>query len=236
MAVLLGSSGVMAGPVHATQAVAQTPPGAIAQVLEPAIDTPPTDSARFGCQLMNGAYTVVYYPQSQPGQAYPWATPTEMGGGWTPERRCSEISRRLEEYRPDGLLEMQTSIENGYDIVCVTTQQNPGCRIVFTVPQGQDAVLTRDRVFENLTVADTGQQTDSVTTFTERSANGILNQIGRALDLDLPALGRLGRSSSRSGNINLRPFLDQADGGTGDRLRGGTSTQPGQRLDPNQFR
>ncbi|NJN90156.1 MAG: hypothetical protein HC878_07090, partial [Leptolyngbyaceae cyanobacterium SL_5_14] len=104
----------------------------------------------------------MYYPQSQPGQAYAWATPTELGGGWTEERRCNEISRRLEFYRPDGLLEMQTGVENGYSTICVTTQQNASCRIVLTVPPGQDPLVTRDRVFENLAVADRGQQTDSV--------------------------------------------------------------------------
>jgi hypothetical protein len=107
----------------------------------------------------------MYHPESQPNQGYPWATPGTLGGGWTPELRCNEISRRLELYRPDGLVEMRNAVENNYNTVCVTTQKNPSCRIVLTVPPGQDPELTRNRVFQNLTVADTGERTDAVNTF-----------------------------------------------------------------------
>ena len=206
--------------------------GAIAQT-SPSPQPDITSGTRFACQYTDGQYTVMYYPQSQPGQAYPWTTPTELGGGWSEERRCNEISRRLESYRPDGLLEMQTGVENSYNTVCVTTQQNAACRIVLTVPPGQDPVLTRDRVFENLSVADRGQQTDSVTTYTDADGDGILNRIGEALDIDLPSLSGQRESSN---SINLRPFLDQTDGGTGTRLQGGISTQSSPQLNPNRFR
>lgn len=196
--------------------------------------TPAGDPARFSCQPTNGQYVVMYHPESQPNQAYAWATPTGMGGGWTPERRCNEISRRLESYRPDGLLEMQTGLENGYNVVCVTTEKVPACRIVFTVPPGQDPAATRDRVFQNLTVADSGQQTQGVNTFTgTRRQNDPLQDI---VNLGTSIVG--GNSGpNRSGNINLRPFLDRADGGTGARLTGGMSVRRSNpRLNPANFR
>jgi Circadian oscillating protein COP23 len=175
-------------------------------------------NARFSCQSDNGEYTVVYNPQSQPGKTYPWAQPTAMGGGWSADRRCAEISRRLEEYRPAGLLEMQTAVENGYNTICVTTSQVPTCRIVLTVPEGEDPLVIRDRVFGNLTVADSGRQTTAVTTFSGDD-NDLINDIGVAIGVDLSSIGRGDRSSRRSDSINLRPFLDPADGGTGTRLR-----------------
>jgi Circadian oscillating protein COP23 len=175
-------------------------------------------NARFSCQNQGGEYTVVYNPQSQPGKTYPWAKPTTMGGGWTPELRCAEISRRLEEYRPGGLLEMQTAVENGYNTICVTTSQVPACRIVLTVPEGEDPLIIRDRVFGNLTVADNGQQTTAVTTFSGDD-NNIINQVGAAVGVDLSSLSRSNRSSRSSDSVDLRPFLDPADGGTGARLR-----------------
>lgn len=200
--------------------------------------TQPQGSAgtRFECQVQNGQYTVMYQPESQPGQLYPWAVPSAMGGGWDPARRCYEISRRLETYRPDGLLEMRTAIENGYNTVCVTTDRVPSCRIVLTVPPGQDPIVTRDRVFQNLTVADTGQQTQGVTTFTGGQAGGILGEAAKLLNIDLPGVS--GRSPIRSSadSINLRPFLDRADGGTGQFLRSGGRQQPGRRLNPGRFR
>jgi hypothetical protein len=179
--------------------------------------TPPNGDARFSCQVMNGQYTVMYNPQSQPGKTYPWAAPGQMGGGWSADRRCQEISRRLEFYRPDGLLELQTAVENGYNTVCVTTEQVPSCRIVLTVPEGQDPLSTRDRVFANLTTADGGQNTSAVSTYTGDGSGSLLNQIGQAVGLDLSSL--TGAQSSRRSSINLRPFLDPADGGTGTRLR-----------------
>lgn len=212
---------------------AQTPEGSPENSPETAPESAPAEPAdddttpRFTCQVNSGQYTVMYAPTSQPGQAYPWAVPQDLGSAWPAERRCQEISARLERYRPDGLLALETSMENGYNIVCVTTETVPGCRIVFTVPPGQDATLTRDRVFDNLTIADRGDQTQGVNTF----ANGggtTLEQIGNILGLP----GSTQRPSNSQG-INLKPFLDPVDGGTGARLSGGSAGRP---LDPDAFR
>lgn len=191
-------------------------------------NSPTLNQVRFRCQVVDGEYTVVYSPESEPNEQYPWAKPTELGGGWTPERRCNEISRRLESYRPDGLVELTTGLENGYDTVCVTTERVAGCRIVLTVPPGQDPVATRDRVFENIVVADSGQSTDAVATF-GGDGDDLLGQIGNILGF--PG----GNTPSRNrGPIDLRPFLDAADGGTGEQLNGPRSN-PG-RLNPDRFR
>ncbi|MEA5452717.1 COP23 domain-containing protein [Leptolyngbya sp. CCNP1308] len=214
------------------------PFGAVGQAQTP--DTPegtpettPTEPAeadttpRFTCQMQNGQYTVMYSPTSQPGQAYPWAVPQDLGSAWPAERRCATISARLEEYRPDGLLALETAVENGYNTVCVTTESTPGCRIVFTVPPGQDATATRDLVFDNLAIADRGDQTQGVTTFAGGNSD-VLGQIGNILGLPGST------SSSRSSGINLKPFLDPTDGGTGARLSGGSPA--GRPLDPDAFR
>ena len=188
--------------------------------------------ARFSCQIENSEYTVMYLPESQPGESYPWASPGDMGGGWSAERRCIEISRRLEEYRPDGLLELRTDVENGYDTVCATTQQSSSCRIVFTVPEGQDPTLTRDRVFENLAVANSGQSTEAVNTFTGDGGLQILDTLGRDLGINLPSIPGARNTRTRSSGINLRPFLDPSDGGTGTQLRSSNPVL----LNPDDFR
>jgi hypothetical protein len=176
------------------------------------------NTPRFTCQWVDGQPTVFYSPQSQPDRFYPWAVPQAMGGGWSPERRCQEIARRLESYRPQGLVDMTTSVENGYDIVCVTTEQVPGCQIVFTVPPGQDPLATRDRVFANLALADTEQTTQGVYTFAG-SGRGWLTEIVDLVGGPSPRDRRWsGRSRPTSGPLYLRPFLDPADGGTGDYL------------------
>jgi len=183
---------------------------------------------------MNRQYTVMYHPQSQPNQSYPWAIPATLGGGWNSERRCNEISRRLESYRPDGLLELRTAVENNYNTVCVTTQKSPQeCQIVFTVPPGKDPMSIRDSVFQNLTTADSGQQTEGVNTFTGGQPSG---EIGSLYNLGQSILGGGNNHRVASNSINLRPFLDRADGGTGTRLQGGVATQTNPRLNPNKFR
>lgn len=187
---------------------------------------------RFSCQLVNGQYTVMYQPESQPNQSFPWATPSVLGGGWSAERRCNEISRRLESYRPDGLLELRTNVVNNYNTVCVTTQNVQSCRIVLTVPPGQDPMLTRDRVFQNLTIADSGQQTQAVNAYVNRG--GQTNEIDQLFNMGRAVLGG-GNRPVASNSINLRPFLDRADGGTGTRLQGGVP-QTNHRLNPNKFR
>lgn len=187
---------------------------------EPSNPTPTANDRRFTCEYNNGRYTVMYNPSSQPNQSYPWAIPQQMGGDWSPEKRCRAISQRLETYRPDGLLELQTGVKNNQNVVCVTTEANPSCRIVFTVPPGQDPIVTRDRVFDNLASANQGQQTQGVNTFTNNSSLG-----------DLLGGSSSRNSRSRDESINLRPFLDQADGGTGNQLR-----SPSSRLNPDLFR
>ena len=173
---------------------------------------------RFSCELVNGEYTVMYSPESQPDQSYPWAIPSELGGGWTPQKRCDAITQRFEEYRGEGLLELATGTENGYNTICVTTQLDPSdCKLILTVPPGQDPQLTRDLIFDNLLVADDGQQTQGVYTFGDgQSGNDILSEVE----------GMIGgkKKNSSSGNINLRPFLDPADGGTGQQLTKGDAT------------
>lgn len=225
-------------------------PAAMAQLPEiPAEETSPTDSTdpvaddvRFSCQSVNGEYTVMYHPQGE-GQQYAWATPTALGGGWTPERRCQEISRRLESYRPDGLLELGTDVENGYDVICVTTQANNSCRIVLTVPPGQDPRQTRDLVFENIVLADSGTTTDGVTALTGSDGAEIVEGL---LGIELPdgLGGRRSSQPSRQGTqsnwIDLRPFLAPADGGTGGQLQNfrGSSPTPSSenpQLDPSRF-
>jgi hypothetical protein len=203
-----------------------------------------SDDPRFTCAVHEGKYTVMYHPESQPGEAYPWAIPSQMGDDWSPQRRCEVISSRLESYRPDGLVELTTGKVNGYDILCVTTEANPACRIVLTVPVGQDPEITRDDIFESLTVADSGESTSGVYTFTEgdNPLNGTLGNIGNILNGNMGILNpTLGGNTSYSGSgIYLKPFLDGNDGGTGAYLNhqnsSNTRQTDGIRLDPNIFR
>ncbi|MCY7392194.1 MAG: hypothetical protein LH647_12140, partial [Leptolyngbyaceae cyanobacterium CAN_BIN12] len=92
------------------------------------------------------------------------------------------------------------------------------------------------RVFQNLTVADSGQQTQGVNTFVGGSggSGGWIGEAGRMLIIIIRGLGNPQAATSNA--INLRPFLDRADGGTGTYLKKSALTSPGRRLNPNRFR
>ncbi len=200
------------------------------------------NSARFMCESIGNQSTVTYRPIDRPGDKYPWAVPNTMGSNWDAGKRCTEIARRLEEYRRDGLKELRTDVKNNYDTVCVTTEKNSECRIVFTVPQGQDAITTRDSVFRNLTMADSGQRTTGVTTFADGGNNGLGDLFGNVL----PGLGNTGTGASTTpalknkDSIDLRPFLSKKDGGTATQLRAPTTTNSttggAKKLNPSRFR
>jgi Circadian oscillating protein COP23 len=240
-----------------TAAFAQVDDGAVVVPTEPSgssgssipVDTgSPTSSSgtvvggsRFVCQNYNGQYTVMYQPQSQPGQFFAWAAPTRLGGDWDPYKRCVTIAQRLEQYRPDGLQELQTGFLNNENIVCVTTEANPSCRIVLTVPRDKDPYVVRNSIFQNLVSADDGQQTTAVNTYrNNRGGVDEIYNIGRTI---LGSGNSQARSSSRSG-IDLKPFLDRKDGGTGTKLRNGVAirrstpsrSQVRTRLNPGNFR
>jgi Circadian oscillating protein COP23 len=186
-----------------------------------------TTAARFACENVNSQLTVVYRPQSRPEEAYPWAVPGDMGAAWNSQKRCTEIARRLESYRPDGLQELRTGIQNQQKVVCVTTEKNQSCRIVFTVPAQQDAIATRDRVFRNLTMADGGQQTEGVNTFAGGGGSDILDGI----------TGQRPTAAKPKGSaIDLRPYLSQQDGGTGNRIGNPVAVPQQYRLNPENFR
>lgn len=177
---------------------------------------------RFTCQLERGRYTVMYYPQNQDRQPYPWAVPSDLGNAWTAQRRCIEISRRLEMYRPDGLLELKTGRENNCDTICVTTQQDSSCRIILTIPPGKNPEITRDQIFQTLIAAEEGQYTQGVNAFTSgKTGESIINQLGRIFNSNL---SQQNNSSFSKNAINLRPFLDPSDGGTGSLLQNSLST------------
>ncbi len=193
------------------------------------------EGTRFSCLLDNGSYSVMYSPQSQPNQYFAWATPQALGGGWDAQRRCATIAQRLETYRPQGLLELRTSTLNGYDVLCVTTEANPACQLVLTVPPGRDAFQVRNDVFQNLVSADSGEQTIGVNTYRGGGLEDAVN-LGRTL------LGNGKKVVSRDA-IQLKPFLDKKDGGSGNLLRNVKKTTPvskpsqsGTRLNPNLFR
>lgn len=57
-----------------------------------------------------------------------WKTEYFSSSGWTPWRRCEEVSRRFENYNKQGKLAyITTGEENGYPIICVAEREGGRC-------------------------------------------------------------------------------------------------------------
>jgi hypothetical protein len=74
--------------------------------------------------------------------------------GYTPERRCKEVSQRFDNLNRQGLLRLSyitTGRKNGYNIVCVAREQGAPCiseGILFTLRQGSDPNRTLKELME----------------------------------------------------------------------------------------
>jgi hypothetical protein len=66
------------------------------------------------------------------------------GSGWTPERRCQEVSQRFDNLHRQGLLRqafLTTGRQKGEDIICVASQKGGSCMkngILFTISDGKN--------------------------------------------------------------------------------------------------
>lgn len=85
--------------------------------------------AKFACQSIQGVPTTV--ARNKRGQWVPiiqWVSQAFAAEGWTPERRCQEVSSRFNQFYASGQLKYITSGRmNGLPVVCVTPQEAGGC-------------------------------------------------------------------------------------------------------------
>ncbi len=73
-----------------------------------------------------------------------WVSNSFSDAGWSPERRCQEVSSRFETFRREGRLRfLTTGRMNGASVIC-TAQANPGpCDgLLYTLKPGQDPTTT----------------------------------------------------------------------------------------------
>ena len=65
-----------------------------------------------------------------------------MGGGWSPERRCQEIEKRLENFREDGLVSLGYRDDPNtpqQQVLCVKTKSSgENCPLLMTLDVGTD--------------------------------------------------------------------------------------------------
>lgn len=73
-----------------------------------------------------------------------WVSSYFSGSGWTPERRCQEVSQRFESYNQTGALNyLTTGEENNLPVICVTDRKGGSCHgTLFTLKNGSNPDAT----------------------------------------------------------------------------------------------
>ena len=79
-----------------------------------------------------------------------WSSNVFDGGGWTPERRCQEVSQRFEGFRQQGRLQyLTTGRINGQPVICTAKAEGAPCDgLLYTLKPGQDPTTALRNLFD----------------------------------------------------------------------------------------
>ena len=91
--------------------------------------------------------------QTKSGKQVPiiyWKSTAFAGSGWTPERRCQEVSARFQNHHSSGTLEyITTGRMNGLPVICVAKTDGGACAgLLYTLKPGQNATATLKKLFD----------------------------------------------------------------------------------------
>ena len=91
--------------------------------------------------------------QTKSGKQVPiiyWKSKAFSGSGWTPERRCQEVSARFQSYHSSGTLQyITTGRMNGLPVICVAKTDKGACAgLLYTLKPGQNATATLKKLFD----------------------------------------------------------------------------------------
>ncbi len=84
-----------------------------------------------------------------------WVSDTFTDSGWSPERRCQEVSERFTRLNDQGMLRyMTTGIMNGMNVICTTLNRGDRCNsLLYTLKPGQNPTRTLKGLFNVRTYA-----------------------------------------------------------------------------------
>jgi len=103
----------------------------------------------FSCKMVSGAWTTLVNESSQPErQIIRWTSPTG-GPGYTPERRCKEVTNRMNDYFSKSGQFITYGIKNEQNVICTTDGQGKDClKLLYTLKPNQDPKGTLEDLFQ----------------------------------------------------------------------------------------
>jgi len=108
-------------------------------------------ATNFSCGSNNGVPATVV--STDDGRSVPlirWTSNVFDAAGWTPERRCQEVSQRFETYRQQGRLTFITTGRiNGLPVICTAPSTSANCDgLLYTLKPGHDPALALRRLLD----------------------------------------------------------------------------------------
>ena len=118
--------------------------------LAPASADASVQARSFVCSTSAGAPATNVVTQS--GQQIPlirWTSSVFNDSGWTPQRRCQEVSGRFDSYFRQGRMDfITTGRMNGLPVICTARSHGGACDgLLFTLKPGQNATQTLQDLF-----------------------------------------------------------------------------------------
>ncbi len=98
----------------------------------------------------NSPATLVQHPNRGEVVFINWKSNYFGASGWTPGKRCTEVSQRFQKYQQQGSLNYVVSGSmNGYPVVCAANSPNEGCngRLLFTLQKGTNPNIVIEQIY-----------------------------------------------------------------------------------------
>jgi len=105
---------------------------------------------KFTCGIRNGVPTTfAVMPNGRQIPMVRWVSDTFTGSGWSPQRRCEEVSARFTNLNEQGSLRYLTTGQlNGMNVICVSLTKGDRCSdLVYTLKPNQNPTATLRKLF-----------------------------------------------------------------------------------------
>ena len=103
----------------------------------------------FSCKMASGAWTTLVNESGQPErQLIRWTSDFGAKVGYTPERRCNEVTQRMNLYLSNSGQFITHGMQGREKVICATNRLGKDClNLLYTLKPDQDAKATLEDLF-----------------------------------------------------------------------------------------
>ncbi|MBW4494977.1 MAG: trypsin-like peptidase domain-containing protein [Oscillatoria princeps RMCB-10] len=119
------------------------------------VRTSPSDSdtasskVTFTCKTVSGAPTTVAKNAQGERQLIRWGSNVFSQAGYTPQKRCQEVTERMNRYFKQGGQYITHGVMKNQKVICITDRVGEGCTgLLYTLKPDQDAKATLEDLFQ----------------------------------------------------------------------------------------